>query len=107
MLTGGNREAPPLLLIHGGRDHCRNWDWLAARFRHAFHIIAPDLRGHGDSQWSIGGSYQLLDYVYDIVQLVRQVGLAPLTVIGHSLGGRDRVALCGGVSRRSYPPRRN
>ena len=26
----GNPEAPPLLLVHGGRDHCRNWDWLAA-----------------------------------------------------------------------------
>jgi pimeloyl-ACP methyl ester carboxylesterase len=25
----GNAGAPPLLLVHGGRDHCRNWDWLA------------------------------------------------------------------------------
>ena len=26
----GNEEAPPMiLLIHGGRDHCRNWDWVA------------------------------------------------------------------------------
>ena len=27
----GNPEAPPLLLVHGGRDHCRNWDWIAQR----------------------------------------------------------------------------
>ena len=27
----GNTEAPPLLLVHGGRDHCRNWDWVAER----------------------------------------------------------------------------
>ena len=26
----GNPEHPPLLLLHGGRDHCRNWDWMAA-----------------------------------------------------------------------------
>src|SRR5258708_7519682 len=48
----GNPEAPPLLLLHGGRDHCRNWDWVAAELRQDWHVIAPDLRGHGDSQWS-------------------------------------------------------
>ena len=25
----GNEDAPPMLLVHGGRDHCRNWDWVA------------------------------------------------------------------------------
>ena len=29
----GNPEAPPLLLVHGGRDHCRNWDWVAQALR--------------------------------------------------------------------------
>ncbi|HEY7037344.1 MAG TPA: alpha/beta hydrolase, partial [Methylomirabilota bacterium] len=29
----GNEDKPPLLLIHGGRDHCRNWDWTAAALR--------------------------------------------------------------------------
>jgi len=82
----GNRDAPPLLLIHGGRDHCRNWDWVAQRLRDEWHVIAPDLRGHGDSQWMIGGTYRISDFVYDIAQLVHQTG-APLTIIGHSLGG--------------------
>ena len=44
----GNEGAPPLVLVHGGRDHCRNWDWVAARLRDRYHVIAPDLRGHGD-----------------------------------------------------------
>lgn len=83
----GNAEAPPLLLIHGGRDHCRNWDWVAEALADDYHIIAPDLRGHGDSQWLVGSVYRLTDYVYDIAQLVHQTGLAPLRVIGHSLGG--------------------
>ena len=83
----GNPDAPPMLLIHGGRDHCRNWDWVAEQFRHDYHIVAPDLRGHGDSQWMIGGSYNQLDYVYDIAQLLNQKQMAPLTIIGHSLGG--------------------
>ena len=83
----GNPDAPPLLLIHGGRDHCRNWDWVAEALRDDYHIIAPDLRGHGHSQWMIGGGYQQLDYVYDIAQLLRQTQMTPVTIIGHSLGG--------------------
>ena len=83
----GNPDAPPMILIHGGRDHCRNWDWVAEQFRHDYHIIAPDLRGHGDSQWMEGGSYNQIDYVYDIAQLLRQKQMSPATVIGHSLGG--------------------
>src|SRR3546814_8208078 len=47
----GNEDKPPLLLVHGGRDHCRNWDWVAQSLRDRYHIIAPDLRGHGDSPW--------------------------------------------------------
>ncbi len=83
----GNEGAPPMLLIHGGRDHCRNWDWVAEAFRDDYHIIAPDLRGHGDSQWLLGGSYDHVDYVYDIAQLLHQRNHTPVTVIGHSLGG--------------------
>ena len=36
------------------RDHCHTWDWVAQRLRDRYHIVAPDLRGHGDSQWAIG-----------------------------------------------------
>ena len=72
----GNPAAPPLLLVHGGRDHCRNWDWVAQELRKDYHVIAPDLRGHGDSQWITGGTYNTNDYVYDIAQLIHQLDLA-------------------------------
>lgn len=83
----GNPNAPPLLLVHGGRDHCRNWDWVAQSLRKDYHIIAPDLRGHGDSQWITGGTYTTADYVYDIAQLIHQLKLAPLRIVSHSMGG--------------------
>lgn len=83
----GNEGKPPLLLVHGGRDHCRNWDWVAQSLRDRYHIIAPDLRGHGDSQWLVGGTYEFNDYVYDIAQLIHQKKLAPLTIVSHSMGG--------------------
>src|SRR5947209_12031906 len=83
----GNPGAPPLLLVHGGRDHCRNWDWVASALRRDWHVLAPDLRGHGDSQWSPDGNYSMAAYIYDLAQLIDQQELAPVTVVAHSLGG--------------------
>ncbi|MFW6093336.1 MAG: alpha/beta fold hydrolase, partial [Pseudomonadota bacterium] len=91
----GNPEAPLMVLVHGGRDHCRNWDWVAQAFRDDYHVIAPDLRGHGDSQWMIGGSYHQVDYVYDIAQLIHQIDHNPVTIIGHSLGGSISLLYAG------------
>ena len=83
----GNVDKPSMLLIHGGRDHCRNWDWVAEYYRKDYHVIAPDLRGHGDSQWMIGGAYNQIDYVYDIAQLIHQKKMEDVVIMGHSLGG--------------------
>ena len=86
-LDWGNETASPLLLIHGIHDHCRSWDWFVESFRSNFHVVVPDLRGHGDSDWAVGSSYMLVDYVYDIAQLIEQQNLAPLRIVSHSLGG--------------------
>ena len=94
-LDWGNSSAPPLLLIHGNRDHAHNWDWTAARLRDRYHVIAPDLRGHGDSQWSAGSMYAPAEFVYDISQLVHQQRLAPLRVVAHSLGGNIAMRYAG------------
>jgi pimeloyl-ACP methyl ester carboxylesterase len=91
----GNPAAAPLVLLHGGRDHCRNWDWVAAELRRDWHVIAPDLRGHGDSQWSQDGNYTMMGYIYDLAQLVHQQELAPVTIVAHSLGGNIALRYAG------------
>lgn len=91
----GNPEAPPLLLLHGGRDHCRNWDWIAQELCSKWHIIAPDLRGHGDSAHSPDGHYTMDAFVYDLAQLIHQQGLAPLSIVAHSLGGNVALRYTG------------
>ena len=83
----GNPEAPPLILQHGGRDHCRSWDWVAQALRHDWHVICPDLRGHGDSAWSPDGVYTSDALVYDFAQLVETLGYDQVTICAHSLGG--------------------
>lgn len=91
----GNPEAPPLLLLHGGRDHCRNWDWLAQELCQKWHVIAPDLRGHGDSAHSADGYYTMEGFVYDLAQLIHQQKLAPLNIVAHSLGGNIALRYAG------------
>jgi pimeloyl-ACP methyl ester carboxylesterase len=91
----GNPTAPPLILVHGGRDHCRNWDWVAADLRRDYHVIAPDLRGHGDSAWSTSGDYSMGAFVYDLAQLIHQQHLAPCRIVAHSLGGSISLRYAG------------
>lgn len=83
----GNDAAPPLILIHGGRDHCRSWDELARVLQPHFHVLAPDLRGHGDSDWAKGSSYSLSDYLYDLKSLARSASVHQAAIVGHSMGG--------------------
>jgi pimeloyl-ACP methyl ester carboxylesterase len=91
----GNTGAPPMLLVHGVQDHCHSWDWFAEAFADRYHVLAPDLRGHGDSEWVRGSSYHHLDYVYDLDQLIRQRGLIPNVVVSHSMGGTLASMLAG------------
>ena len=91
----GNESAPPLILLHGGQDHGRSWDWVAQELQADWHVIAPDLRGHGDSQWTSDGNYGVLDFVYDLAQLVQQLDLSPVTIVAHSLGGNIALRYTG------------
>src|SRR3546814_14412206 len=82
----GNRGAPPLLLVHGGRDHCRNWDWVAEKLQGRYHIIAPDLRGHGDSPWSPAGNYHMDGFVHVLAPLPQHIHPAPHSLLLPPLG---------------------
>lgn len=87
-LEWGEPTNPPLLLLHGGSAHAHWWDHIALVLAEDFHVIALDLRGHGDSGWVPGDSaYQIEQYVADLAQVVAQLALPPFVLLGHSLGG--------------------
>jgi pimeloyl-ACP methyl ester carboxylesterase len=96
----GNPSAPPLLLVHGGLDHSRSWDDLARALRATFRVIAPDLRGHGDSEWARGSSYSLADHVYDLTCLMKAAGLQSAAIVGHSMGGMVSLTYAGAFPER-------
>lgn len=83
----GDEANPPLLLVHGTRDHARSWDAVAAVLAQRYCVYAPDLRGHGDSGWAMGGNYSIIDYTLDLHGLTEHLGHESYTIIGHSLGG--------------------
>jgi pimeloyl-ACP methyl ester carboxylesterase len=67
-------------------DHARSWDRIAEMFRKDFHILAPDLRGHGDSSWAPGAMYSIAEYLLDLSALLDITDNFPVYLVGHSLG---------------------
>ena len=94
--TWGDPDAPGLLLVHGLLDHARNWDWVASQLCDRYYVIAPDLRGHGDSDWTGPASYALANHVMDLADIMIALELTDIRLIGHSLGGQLalRLAAC-------------
>jgi pimeloyl-ACP methyl ester carboxylesterase len=97
--TWGTASRPPLVLVHGGRDHARNWDRIAEAFSDDYYVVACDLRGHGDSQWAIGSHYGITEHVPDLVALLDLVG-GHAPVIGHSFGGAITLLTAGAFPER-------
>lgn len=91
----GGRGKPPLVLVHGGRDHARSWDWTAEALRNDYHVVAMDHRGHGDSDWVSDGNYSAADMVYDLAQLIHQLGVGPVRIVSHSMGGNVALRYTG------------
>ena len=75
---------PPVVLLHGGGSGRATWDGFRPSLA-GYHVIAPDLRGHGLSPR--GTSYPLPGYADDVVELLDALHLDPVILIGHSLGG--------------------
>jgi pimeloyl-ACP methyl ester carboxylesterase len=87
-LDWGNESKPPLIMLHGiGRD-AHSFDHIAPRFARDYHVIAMDLRGHGDSAWHPDGAYLVEDLVKDLEGLVEQRSFRGLVLLGNSTGGR-------------------
>src|SRR5580704_18159112 len=87
-LDWGNETKQPLLMLHGIGRVAHSFDHIAPHFRDNYHVIAIDMRGHGDSDWSPEGAYLVEDYVKDIEGLADQLKLRNMVLLGNSTGGR-------------------
>lgn len=73
----------PLLLLHGMADHSLVWADLGNFLQERYHILAPDLRGHGNSSKPARG-YRYRDIIADLEALMAAQGWSSAHVIGHS-----------------------
>ena len=82
----------PLILLHGLGASGAVWQAFARRLNPPWQCIAPDLRGHGDSDKPASG-YESTDYAADVAALITSLGPDPVPIIGHSLGALVTIAL--------------
>ena len=86
-LDWGNVDAPLLVFVHGMQDHARSWDHVARAMSEHWHVVALDLRGHGDSEWSPDGAYHNPFLLLDFTELLNVLGAEQISIVAHSLGG--------------------
>jgi len=73
----------PLLLLHGMADHALVWSSLGDYLSSNYQVIAPDLRGHGESDKPATG-YHFQDYIGDLRALINHLGWRQAHILGHS-----------------------
>jgi esterase len=90
-LEWGNADARPLVLLHDLGHSADAWRPVAPALAERFHVLAVDLRGHGDSDWI--DTYAPQEQGDDIGELLGTLGLVPATLMGAGMGGRAALLL--------------
>ena len=87
-LDWGGAGRQPLILVHGLDRTAHTFDHLAPHFTARYHVLAIDMRGHGDSAWDPQARYVVEDHAQDLAAIIEQLGLRNVILWGNSTGGR-------------------
>lgn len=79
-------QGRPLLLLHGWPEFWLTWEPVMRRLADRYLLIAPDLRGFGDSS-KPAGPWGAADHAADMIAVLDAIGAGPVGVIGHDVGG--------------------
>ena len=93
LLEWGDPSLPTLLFLHGGNQSAHSWDLVSLHLADRFHIIAPDQRGHGDSEWARDADYSSHAMAADAHAILSHFNIDQPIVIGHSMGGMNTLRL--------------
>ena len=98
----GTAGKPPMLCVHGSAAHAHWFDFVAPGLIGDYHVLAPDQRGHGDSEWdrSAEPEYNYDRYAADLHELTEKLDLRDFILVGHSMGGLVSI-----VYAATYPGR--
>ena len=92
-------KGSPLVLIHGYPLDHTIWDKVIPLLKGKFDVIAPDLRGFGESM-STTREYGMKEYAADIAGLLDNLNLQQASIVGHSMGGYVALAFA-----KAFPAR--
>jgi pimeloyl-ACP methyl ester carboxylesterase len=84
----GAPSGVPVLLLHGVTDSWRSFEPVLPHLPDSIRALALTQRGHGDSDRPAGG-YRTRDYAADVLAFADALGLGPIVVVGHSMGGTN------------------
>lgn len=93
-------EGEAVLFVHGFSHNHVVWGDVFERMPARFRPIAIDLRGHGASDWSPSGAYDLTDYASDLGPYLDAQGIRRAHIVGHSLGGNVSTLFAARHARR-------
>jgi pimeloyl-ACP methyl ester carboxylesterase len=84
--------SPPIVLLHPNRTNARVWDFVVANSTLDNQVVAVDHRGHGSSDWPDDG-YDLQHYVDDDIELIGELFVEPVILVGAATGGNIALLL--------------
>jgi pimeloyl-ACP methyl ester carboxylesterase len=90
----GPQDAPVVICCGGVTNTAMRFNYLAAELAHSSRVICMDWVGRGLSGWMADeNDYSLATCTEQLLQMIKHVGAAPVTLIGSSLGGSAAIAL--------------
>jgi len=84
----GRPDDPTVVLVHGNGAHAHWWEPLVPALVPGWRVVAPDLRGHGESDWPAAPAYRIMDFGADLAAVIAAEAPSPIALVGHSMGGR-------------------
>jgi pimeloyl-ACP methyl ester carboxylesterase len=85
--TWGREGAPKLFMLHGFQDVSASWQFTVDAFEKDWHVIAPDWRGYGLSDWTGQDTYWFPDFVADLDAILDHFEPdLPAKIVAHSMG---------------------
>lgn len=90
VIEHGTAGGTPLLIVHGLYGSARNWGVIAKRLSDRGHVIAVDMRNHGESDWAAPHDYPSM--AADLAEVIDRFG-GQADVLGHSMGGKAAMTL--------------
>ncbi|MBS1186104.1 MAG: alpha/beta hydrolase [Burkholderiaceae bacterium] len=92
----GSADAPKLFMLHGWMDMSASFQFLVDSLQREWHVIVPDWRGFGLTEFAPGHSYWFPNYIADLDAVVRHYSPdKPILLLGHSMGGNISTIYAG------------